>query len=58
MSVDDNQEALLNPFGLYPRINSANSATILFAFNDPTDELGDGEADIYTAPITLGRKMT
>lgn len=56
VSINDNQEALLNPFGLYPRIDSANSATILFAFNNPIDELGDGGADIYTAPITLGQE--
>ncbi|MFT5226261.1 MAG: hypothetical protein ACI8XX_002016 [Polaribacter sp.] len=55
VSVDDNQEALLNPFGLYPRIDSSTSATILLAFNDPTDQLGDDKTDIYSAPITLGQ---
>lgn len=55
VSIDDNQEALLNPFGLYPRLDSSTTATILFAFNDPTDELGDGGNDIYSAPITLGQ---
>lgn len=56
ISVDDNQEALLNPYGLYPRLDSPTTATILFAFNDPTDELGDSGNDIYTAPITLGQE--
>lgn len=55
VSVDDNQEALLNPYGLYPRLDSTTNATILFAFNDPTDELGDSGTDIYSAPITLGQ---
>jgi len=55
VSIDDNQEALLNPFGLYPRLDSSTTATILFAFNDPTEELGDGGTDIYSAPITLGQ---
>ena len=54
VSIDDNQEALLSPFGLYPRLDSPTTATILFAFNDPTDDLGDDKHDIYTAPITLG----
>jgi hypothetical protein len=53
--VDNNQEALLNPFGLYPWIDSSTSATILFAFNNPIDQLGDDGTDIYTAPITLGQ---
>ena len=56
VSVDDNQEALLNPFGLYPRMDSATDATILFAFNDPTDQLGDDQVDVYTAPIKLGEE--
>jgi len=56
VSVNDNQEALLNPYGLYPRLDSPATATILFAFNDPSDELGDGEPDIYTARITLGQE--
>ncbi|MFT7674090.1 MAG: hypothetical protein ACI845_002506 [Gammaproteobacteria bacterium] len=55
VSIDDNQEALLNPFGLYPRIDSATTMTIVFAFNDPTDELGDNGQDIYSAPLTLGQ---
>ncbi|MBL4710964.1 MAG: hypothetical protein JKX75_00410 [Gammaproteobacteria bacterium] len=55
ISIDDNQEALLSPFGLYPRLNSASSATILFAFNDPTDQQDDGGHEIYSAPITLGQ---
>ncbi len=55
VSIDDNQEALLNPFGLYPRLDSATTATIIFAFNDPTDQQGDSEVDIYSAPVTLGQ---
>jgi hypothetical protein len=55
VSVDDNREALLNPFGLYPRIDSPTTASILFAFNNPIDQLGDDGTDIYTAPITLGQ---
>jgi len=54
VSVNDNQEALLNPYGIYARLDSSTKATVLFAFNDPTDELGDGGHDIYSAPITLG----
>ncbi len=66
VSIDDNQEALFNPYGLYPRLDSSTNATILFAFNDPIDNLGDvdvdgdgyvdGEPDIYSAPITLGQE--
>jgi hypothetical protein len=55
VSIDDNQEALLSPYGLYPRLDSSTDATVLFAFNDPTDELGDSGHDIYSAPITLGQ---
>ncbi len=56
VSIDDNQEALFNPFGLSLRLDSAATATVLFAFNDPTENLGDDGHDIWVAPITLGEE--
>lgn len=65
LSFDDENDAIINAYGLSLMPHSDGTATLLFAFDDPqntdmVDLIGDGSlmveslADIYTTEITLG----
>lgn len=65
-AFDDVNDAIINPSGLSLLLHGDNTATILFAFDDPSDPdlvdlNGDGSLlveslhDVYTAEVTLGQ---
>jgi hypothetical protein len=66
LSFDDENDAIINPFGMSFIMNGDGSATMLFAMDDPSnpdmvDLDGDGTddaeslADIYTTTVTFGQ---
>jgi hypothetical protein len=58
VAVDDNREALFNPFGQSVRIDSEDEATYLFSFNDWGGESIDDGSDVFTTTIQLGTPNT
>ena len=58
VAIDDNQEALFNPFGQSVRVNSEDEATYLFSFNDWGGESIDDGSDVFTTTIELGTPNT
>ena len=56
VAFDDLNDAIINPFGLSFRLNGDGTATIVFAFDDPS--IFGSIADVYTMDIILGENTS
>ncbi|MFT4649313.1 MAG: hypothetical protein ACI9X4_002552 [Glaciecola sp.] len=69
LAFEDENDAIMNPFGLSFRMDGGDQATVLFSLDDPSDPVlvdtnsngtfdVDPRFDVFHCPITLGQNNT